>query len=149
MIEINWHPNNRQVRNFGLTSLVALPLATALWTRGSLPAMVYAAAVGGLLAAIGIAWPRGLRPLLVAMNVVTAPLALLIHDLVLSLAFFVVVVPVGLVFRLFGRDPLQLKIDRNSRHLLAAQEAAPRRAELFSTLVRERIEVPHVTEKRI
>ncbi len=111
---INWHPSNRQVRTFGLASLVALPLAAALWTRGSLPAMGWAAVIGGLLAAIGIAWPRGLRPLLVAMNVVTAPLALVIHDLVLSLAFFVVFVPVGLVFRLFGRDPLQLKIDRSA-----------------------------------
>ena len=111
---ISWHPNDRQVRNFGLTSLVALPLAAALWTHGSLMATGYAAAVGGLLAAIGIVWPRGLRPLLVATNVVTAPLALVIHDLVLSLAFFVVVVPVGMVCRLFGRDPLQLKIDRST-----------------------------------
>lgn len=112
MIEINFHPSNRQVRTFGLVSLLALPLATALWTRGSLPAIAYAAAIGGLFAMIGIAWPRGLRPLLVAINVVTAPLALVIHDLVLSLAFFVVVVPVGLVFRLFGRDPLQLRMNR-------------------------------------
>jgi len=114
MIEINWHPDNRQVRNFGLTSLVALPLAAALWTRGSFWALGNAAAIGGLLAAMAIAWPRGLRPLLVAINVVTAPLALAVHDLVLSLAFFVVVVPVGLVFRLFGRDPLQLKINRTA-----------------------------------
>ena len=111
---INFHPDNRQVRNFGLASLAALPLAAALWTRGSLPAIAYAAAISGLLAAMGVAWPRGLRPLLVAINIVTAPLALAIHDLVLSLAFFVVIVPVGLVFRLFGRDPLQLKIDRGA-----------------------------------
>ena len=111
---INWHPDNRQVRNFGLASLVALPLAAALWTRGSLPAIAYLAVAGGLLAAMAVAWPRGLRPLVVAINVVTAPLALVIHDLVLSLAFFLVVVPVGLVFRLFGRDPLQLKFDRQA-----------------------------------
>ena len=114
MLNINWHPDNRQIRNFGLASLAALPLATALWTRGSLPAVGAAAAIGGLLAALGLVWPRGLRPLLVAINVATAPLALVIHDLVLSLAFFVVVVPVGLVFRLLGRDPLQLKIDRSA-----------------------------------
>lgn len=114
MMEINFHPDNRQVRNFGLASLVALPLAAAFWTHGSLPAIVYATAIGGLLSALGIAWPRGLRPLLVAINIVSAPLAMLIHDLVLSLAFFVVVVPVGLVFRLFGRDTLQLKMDRKA-----------------------------------
>ena len=111
---INWHPDNRQVRTFGLASLPALPLAAALWTRGSPPAIACAAALGGLLTAIAIAWPGGLRPLLVAINVVTAPLALLIHDLVLSLAFFLVVVPVGLLFRLLGRDPLQLKMDRSA-----------------------------------
>ncbi len=114
MIEINFHPTDRQLRTFGLTSLLALPLAAELWTRGSLAAVVYATAIGGLLAAVGIAWPRGLRPLLVAIHIVTAPLVLLIHDLVLSLAFFAVVVPVGLVFRLIGRDPLQLKIDRGA-----------------------------------
>jgi hypothetical protein len=111
---IQWHPDNRQVRNFGLTSLVALPLATGLWTRGSWPAMACALAIGGLLAALGVAWPRGLRPLLVALNVATEPLVLLVHDLALLFAYFVVVVPVGLVFRLLGRDPLALKIDRRA-----------------------------------
>ena len=114
MFKIKWHPDNRQVRNFGLASLVALPLATALSIRGSWPAIGYAAAIGGLLAVLGLAWPQGLRPLLVAINVVTAPLALAIHDLVLSLAFFVVIVPVGLLFRLWGRDPLQLRMDRGA-----------------------------------
>jgi hypothetical protein len=111
---INWHPSNRQVRNFGLTSLAAGPLATGWWTHGSWFAVTCALAVGGALAAVSIAWPRGLRPLLVAMNVATEPLVLLVHDLVLSLAFFAVIVPVGLFFRLIDRDPLQLKIDRRA-----------------------------------
>jgi hypothetical protein len=111
---INWHPHDRQVRTFGLTSLVALPIATGLWARASLTAIGIALTVGTLLAVLGLAWPRGLRPLLVAINVVTIPLVLLIHDLALSLAFFVVIVPVGLVFWMFGRDTLQLKIDRNA-----------------------------------
>ena len=71
---IGFHPSNRQLRAFALTSLLALPLAAALWTRGSLPTIACAAAIGGLLAAIGIAWPRVLRPLLVAIHIVTAPL---------------------------------------------------------------------------
>lgn len=114
MIEIHWHPTNRQVRTFGLTSLVALPLATAFWTRGSLSATTCAALIGGLLAGIAVVWPHGLRPLLAALSVVTAPLAWVLHNLMLSFAFFVVVVPVGLLFRLFGRDALQLRMDRSA-----------------------------------
>jgi hypothetical protein len=112
---INWHPNNTQVRNFGLVSLVALPAAAGLWSHGSLTAVACGLAIAGLMTALGIAWPRGLRPLLVAVNVVAEPPALLVHDLVLLLAFFLVVVPMSLVFRLIGRDPLQLKIDRDAR----------------------------------
>jgi hypothetical protein len=109
---INWHPHDRRVRNFGLTSLVAMPVAAGLGTHGSPLAVASALAIGGLLATLGIARPRALRPLLVAMNVAAEPLLLLINDTVLSLAFFLVIAPVGLVFKLFGRDPLQLKIDR-------------------------------------
>jgi hypothetical protein len=111
---INWHPHDRQVRIFGLASLVALPVATAIWTRGSLGPIAAAAALGGLIVLLGLAWPRGLRPVLVAINVVTAPLVLLIHDLSLSVAFFLVIVPVGMVLRLCGRDALHLKIDRTA-----------------------------------
>ncbi len=114
MLQINWHPTDRQVRNFALTSLAALPLATAIWTRGYLPAINYAVLMGGGLALLGTLWPRGLRPLLVAINVVTAPLALIVHDGVLSVAYFGLVVPVGLLFRFLGRDALQLKIDRKA-----------------------------------
>jgi hypothetical protein len=113
-MEINWNPSLRQLRTFGLTSLAALPLAAALWTRGALPAIGYAAAAGGALAAVGLLWPRGLRPILVALNVITWPLVFAVHDLVLVVAFYGVIVPVGLAFRLFGRDVLQLKIDRRA-----------------------------------
>lgn len=113
MMEIHWHPNNRQVRIFALASLVTAPAAAALWTHGFPPAIAYGAAIGGLFFAVGVVWPRGLRPLLVAINVATVPLTLLIHYLVLSLAFFVVVAPVGMLMRCFGRDALQLKIDRD------------------------------------
>lgn len=111
---INWNPSRNQLRLFGLTSLAALPLAAALVTRGSLPAIGIAAAVGGALALVGAIWPRGLRPLRVAIDVVTWPFVLLVHDTVLGIAFYGVIVPVGLVLRLLGRDALQLKLDRKA-----------------------------------
>ena len=113
MMEIHWHPNNRQVRIFALASLrsgaggrrvldARFPAGDCLWCsdrravfrgRRRLAAGTAAAAGGN---------KRG-----------DGPLTLLIHDLVLSLAFFVVVAPVGMLMRCFGRDALQLKIDRD------------------------------------
>jgi hypothetical protein len=113
-MELNLHPSIRQLRTFGLTSLVAVPLAAALWSRGSMHAIAYAAAAGAVLASIALVWPRGLQPLLVALNVLTWPLVMIVHDAVLLAAFFGVIVPAGMMMRLFGRDALQLKIDQNA-----------------------------------
>ena len=124
-MEINWNPSIRQLRVFGLTSLAALPLATALWSRGSLTAIGYAAAVGGVLAVIALLRPRGLRPLFVAINVATWPLVMIVHDLILLVAFYGVMVPVGLIFRLIGRDALQLTIDRRATSYWQARSGPP------------------------
>jgi hypothetical protein len=67
-----------------------------------------------MLALLSLVWPRGLCPLVVALNVLAWPLTLLLNDAVLLFAFYLVIVPVGLLFRLVGRDVLQLKIDRGA-----------------------------------
>ena len=90
----------------------------------------------------------------------TVPLALVIHDLVLSLAFFVVVVPVGLVLWLFGRDPLQLKIDRRTSTYWQPKKQPRDVRSYFRPLVSARwgqdclsdiqhIEARHATGKRL
>jgi hypothetical protein len=38
----------------------------------------------------------------------------IVNELVLLAAFCVVIIPVGLLFRLIRRDALQLKVDRNA-----------------------------------
>jgi hypothetical protein len=113
-MEINWNPSLRQLRAFGFTSLVALPLATALWTRVSVTQVTFAVAAGAILAVVAFLRPVTLRPFVVAINVATWPLVMAVHELVLIAAYFGVIVPVGLFFRLIGRDAMQLKIDRNA-----------------------------------
>ncbi len=113
-MEINWNPSLRQLRTFGLTSFAALPLAAALWGHGATVAVLPAAAVGAALAFAALIRPHVLRPLVVALNIATCPLVIFIHELVLLAAYCVVIVPVALLFRLVGRDALQLKIDRSA-----------------------------------
>jgi hypothetical protein len=97
-----------------LTPFVALPLAAIVWSRGSMTAIGCAAAVGGVLAAMGMLRPRWLRPLLTMSNAVTKLVVIIVHEAVLLFAYYLVFVPVGLAFRLIGRDVLHLKIDRSA-----------------------------------
>ena len=113
-MEINWKPSIRQLRTFGFTSLLALPLTAGLWTHGSTTAVILAAIAGAAIALIALLRPLSLRPLVVALNIATWPLVTVVHELVLLAAFYGVIVPVGLLFRLIGRDALQLKIDRRA-----------------------------------
>ena len=113
-MEINWNPSLRQLRTFGLTSFAALPLAAALWGHGAPVSVLPAAAAGAALAVAALIRPRVLRPLVVALNIAAWLLAIFVHELVLLAAFCSVIVPVGLLFRLIGRDALQLKIDRTA-----------------------------------
>jgi hypothetical protein len=113
-MEINWNPSLRQLRMFGCMSLIALPLTAGLWSRGSITAVLLATAVGIAIATISLLRPPVLRPLVVALNVATWPLVLFVHELVLLVAFCGVIVPAGILFRIFRRDALQLKIDRRA-----------------------------------
>ena len=112
LIELNWNPTSRQLRQFGGVSVVALPLITWVW-GGSIDLILTMLGIGGLLAGIGLLVPSMLRPVFVAVSVIGAPIGMVIGELTLLLIFFGVFVPLGLFFRLIRRDALQLKIDRD------------------------------------
>ncbi len=122
MLSIDLNPDRRALRTFGLIWLVAFGLIGA-WiffrhhflffdiSEKSAPnvgAVVGGvAALGGLLAAFA---PQALRPFYVALTLIALPIGFVISYLVVGLLFYGVVVPVGLVRRAFGRDPLTRKL---------------------------------------
>lgn len=112
LIELNWNPTPRQLRQFGGLSLVALPLITWVWGGGT-DLVLTMLGIGALLAVVGLVVPSVLRPIFVAVSVIGAPIGMVVGELTMLLIFFGVFVPVGLFFRLIRRDALQLKIDRN------------------------------------
>ena len=112
-LSMNWNPTDRQLRQFGLTALVALPVLAWLW-RGGLAAVLIAAAVGVGLASIAAVYPRGIKPLFLGMTLLALPIGMAVHEVTMAVTFFGVFVPLGLVFRLIGRDPLAKRIDRQA-----------------------------------
>jgi len=70
-------------------------------------------AVGFLLIALVI--PRMLAPLNRIWMKFGLLLAAIISPIFLALLFYLVFMPIGLVVRMFGKDPLKLKMDRGTR----------------------------------
>ncbi len=106
---------DRQVRSFGRLVggvLVALALGLAWrqgWTPGALP--VGLGVAGAVLALGGWLAPRLFRPLYRVWMGLALVLGFVMTRVLLTLVFFLAVTPIGLLLRLFGKDPLHRRPD--------------------------------------
>jgi hypothetical protein len=105
---VPWHPPARTLRQFaGLWLLFggALAVRVAL-AFGPFPgsAVAVAAVAGGVA---GLLWPRSVRPLFLALTILTWPVGWVVSHLVLLVLFYGVFTPVGLLFWVIGRDSLE------------------------------------------
>ncbi len=105
ILDVNFSPSSRQLRQFGLVCLAALPLIAWLWTR-SLPAVGWAGGAGLLLCVAGFVAPQVLKPVFLGLTLITLPIGLVVGELTMLLLYFGLFLPMALVFRLTGRDSL-------------------------------------------
>jgi hypothetical protein len=94
-------------RSFGVTvGGVACAVAAYLWWRGSLQSAVILGAVGSVLVVLGLVAPRALYwPSLVWWKLVHV-LGYINARIILTILFTLLLVPLGLFWRLTGKDPL-------------------------------------------
>jgi hypothetical protein len=119
-IEMPWNPKARQLRQFGLCGLVALPLFG--WTRlgwtapsgwDAIQWLFFGCflAAGAVLGGAAVVWPKALRPLFLAACLVTFPVGLVVSEAALLLLYFGVFTPMATLFRLLGRDALRRRVE--------------------------------------
>jgi hypothetical protein len=111
LVQLNWNPEDRQLKQFGLLSLVLFPFVTWIW-GASWTAIGVSAAAGAVFAAIGVVAPQVLKPVFLGLSLILMPIGIVLGEVLLFLAYVTVIVPTGIFFRLMGRDRLQLKLDR-------------------------------------
>jgi membrane protease YdiL (CAAX protease family) len=118
VIEIDWRPDDRRLRQFAIVLLLSLGLAGA-FAAWKLSAVRHAApialwALGIALAAIGLAAPRWIWPLYIVWMAVALPLGWVMSHMALGIIYFLVFTPIALIFRLIGRDFLHRRFDRRA-----------------------------------
>ena len=100
----------KALRTFGLV-IGGILLALALiafwrndWSVGPLAAWL--GGIGGVLVVLGAAVPVALRPLYRVWMALAIALSFVMTRVVLTLAYYLVIAPIGLALRALGKDPL-------------------------------------------
>ena len=104
-----------ELRKFGLlVGGVLLALGILFLARGKrhFPWFLWP---GVALLLLGLLAPRSLKQIYLAWMSIAIVLGFAISTLILTLFFFLVITPIGLVARLCGRDFLSLKLQRNAK----------------------------------
>lgn len=113
LIQTNWNPTNRQLRQFGCICLVVLPLLGWLWSASS-TVLTVLFAIGVLVAITAWLFPKAVLPVFLALMLITTPIGMAVGELAMLLIYLAVFLPIGILFKFLSRDRLQLRLDRKA-----------------------------------
>lgn len=116
LIEINWNPTRKMLKDFGLIGLIACPILAGIFywlAHWSIGACLVLTVIGIVLFAISRLSLSLTRWIFIGLTVFGAPIGMVVGVIVLGIIFFGLLTPLGLAFRLAGRDPLRLRRDPN------------------------------------
>lgn len=126
LVSMSWDPGPRTLRQFGFigAGLLALLGGWIAWRHAFIvfelePASAAATArwlwgAAGVLAVLALLRPALLLPVHLVLSALALPVGLVLSNVVVVLMFFGVLLPVGLAFRLLGRDLLERRLDRSA-----------------------------------
>lgn len=117
MIEVNWKPDRSVLRQFALIWMIGFLTIGALiaWKNGAfegdgswlIPQIVWAVSVA--VGVTGLVLPKLIRPVYLLWMGITYPIGWAISHLLLLTIYLGLFTPLGLFFRLIGRDLLNRK----------------------------------------
>jgi hypothetical protein len=118
MIDVNWNPSRRELRQFAgiwLPAFAALVGSAVLYRSGSWTTafVIWGAAIA--VGAIGLAVPAFAKLVFVSWMAAAYPIGWVVSHLILGAVYYLVFTPIGLIMRLSGRDALARAADRSEK----------------------------------
>jgi hypothetical protein len=117
LVEINWNPEKGQLRMFGLTAIVvlgtiAISLRFVFGVAGI--ASILVAGAGLCIFVVSLVSIKAVRIIYLGLTFAALPIGFVISILLMAACYFFILTPVGLVFKLLGRDALARKFRTDS-----------------------------------
>ncbi|HBD13202.1 MAG TPA: hypothetical protein DCZ13_13705 [Porticoccaceae bacterium] len=109
-------PGESELKKFGIVTgaliiLLIGGLIPWLWNLDIMAWQRVTAPIGGVLILWALVWPRGLKLVYTPWMALAEKIGWFNTRLILFLIFYGVVLPIGLLMRLLGKDPLARKYD--------------------------------------
>ena len=114
---------NHALRKFALVMAVPLGLLAGLGYWRHKAAWPYLAGAAGFFLVVGLVFPKALAPVEWAWMKLAQGLSFVMTHLIVGLAFFLVITPIGLILRVIGKRPLALAPDPKATTYWEAVEA--------------------------
>jgi len=114
LVEIKWHPNRKELRNFAIVALIASAIISVLLyvLKGIAIQWVLIICATGFVTFLScFICVKITRIIYLSLILVTFPIGYAVSFVLLAAFYFLLLTPLGLLFRLFGRDPLGRKFD--------------------------------------
>ncbi len=114
------------LRSFGVTTGVIIVVLFALFFPWLLEVGIprWPFILGGILAVWGLVHPTSLRPVYVNWMKFGLLLSKVTTPIVMGIVFYGVVMPMGLLMRLFGKDPMRRKLDDTQSTYRVVQDSS-------------------------
>jgi hypothetical protein len=118
LIEINLRPDESTLRKFGFIALAGFALVALLayqeWAifamglgAARVPVAASFAGLALLTTLFSLVLPRANLPIYVGLTLVALPIGLVLSYVIMATIFYLVITPIGLLLRAFGKDPLE------------------------------------------
>jgi hypothetical protein len=118
LIEVNWYPKHKELRNFAIIALIAsLIIALLLYVLNGVRiqwALIIVTAGFGIFISSFVSL-RLTRTIYLGLILVTFPIGWVISMILLTAFYFLLLTPLGFFFRLLGRDPLSRRFDSDAK----------------------------------
>ena len=117
MIDIDWKPDQKKLKQFGIISLFGFGVIGAVlgWRFGwfaegkwLVPGILWG--IGVVSAILAFIQPALLKPTYLILTAISSVIGPIVAAVILGAVFLLVFLPLGIIFRLMGRDELHRKI---------------------------------------